>query len=228
MRMGAEELRGYTLHGTDDALGKVHDFYFDERTWKVQFVVVDTRKWLVGRFVLIAPAALGTLDAPRQILSTSLTKARVQHSPSIEEHRPVSRQHARDVSKYWDWPYFLPGDPRFDLGAFEGEAGEASGADQPGHEAGSGDDPHLRSARNTEGYHVHAQDGEQGHVEDWLVDVDSWTLREAVIDTRNWLPGQKLRLPCEHVTEIRAKDEAVCVDLTLEQLSALPRYTGGS
>ena len=54
------------------------------------------------------------------------------------------------------------------------------------------DDPHLRSSRAVTGYHIQATDGDLGHVEDFIVDDHSWTIRYMVLDTTNWWPGKKV------------------------------------
>ena len=56
------------------------------------------------------------------------------------------------------------------------------------HEA---DDSHLRSCKAVTGYHIEATDGEIGHVEDFLVDDETWAIRYLVVDTSNWWLGHK-------------------------------------
>jgi hypothetical protein len=51
-------------------------------------------------------------------------------------------------------------------------------------------DPHLRSARDTMGYTIRAVDGDIGHLDDYLVDEETWTFRYLVVATRNWWPGK--------------------------------------
>jgi hypothetical protein len=46
---------GYRIGARDRELGKVRDFYFDDRYWIVRYIVVDTRSWLPGRKVLVSP-----------------------------------------------------------------------------------------------------------------------------------------------------------------------------
>jgi hypothetical protein len=48
----------------------------------------------------------------------------------------------------------------------------------------------LQSTRQVSGYYIQAQDGEIGHVEDFIIDDDGWTISYLVIDTVNWLPGK--------------------------------------
>ena len=41
------------------------------------------------------------------------------------------------------------------------------------------------------GYDIQASDGEIGHVEDFIIDDETWAIRYLVIDTQNWLPAEK-------------------------------------
>ena len=54
------------------------------------------------------------------------------------------------------------------------------------------DDPNLRSTREITGYGIHASDGHIGHVEDFLIDENSWNIRYLIVDTKNLLPGKKV------------------------------------
>ena len=58
--------------------------------------------------------------------------------------------------------------------------------------ADSDDDPHLRSVEAVTGYHIHASDGEIGHVEDFLVEDADWSIHYLVVDTKNWWPGKRI------------------------------------
>ena len=210
MKLSIAQLKHHSVRGADGEIGKLHDAYFDDVSWKVLFLVADTRPWLIGRLVLISPTALGKPDSAKHEFPTSLTKATVENGPSLEEHKPVSRQHATDVAKYWDWPFFPPGDPRFDLGEDQ---------NPPTH-----DDPHLRSAGDTTGYHVHTPDGACGHIDDWLVDIDSWTICEAVVDTKNWWPGESVTIPSNAITSINWDEKSVHVRLSKDEIEGHPRY----
>ena len=47
-----------TIDALDGEIGSVHDLYFDDQTWSVRYLVVDTGKWLSGRKVLVSPEAI--------------------------------------------------------------------------------------------------------------------------------------------------------------------------
>ena len=54
----AKTLKGYKLDSLDGEIGKVKEFYFDDRHWTIRYLVADTGNWLTGRQVLISPYAL--------------------------------------------------------------------------------------------------------------------------------------------------------------------------
>ena len=106
MLRSMNELYGYTIRATDDTIGSVHDFFFDDRESTVRYLVVDTGNWLPGRKVLIAPDALSKPDWASMMLPVNLTKEQVKNSPDIDTEKPVSRQQEEDLRGYYDWPLY--------------------------------------------------------------------------------------------------------------------------
>ena len=51
----AKTLKGYALHSRDGEIGKVKEFFFDDRHWTIRYLVADTGNWLTDRQVLISP-----------------------------------------------------------------------------------------------------------------------------------------------------------------------------
>jgi uncharacterized protein YrrD len=221
-----KSLRGHGLLATDGALGKVDEFYFDDDEWIVRYLVADTGTWLPGRLVIISPQSVGRPNWVKKELPVSLTKKQIEQSPSIETERPVSRQHEQKIHGYFGWvPYWydipspnLPGAPG---PSADKRAPKPSAAGAPTATQG---DPHLRSSREVIGYHIQATDDGIGHVEDFVVDSDDWTIRYMIVDTKNWLPGKKVLVPPTWIDSIRWADHIVRVDLTREQVEGSPQF----
>ena len=85
-------------------------------------------------------------------------------------------------------------------------------------------DPDLRSIDAIIGYHIAATDGEIGHVEDFLVDDADWRLRYMTVDTKNWLPGQRVLLSPRQIKEIDWSDKMIRVDVDREKIKSAPLY----
>ncbi len=84
--------------------------------------------------------------------------------------------------------------------------------------------PYLRSTNEVIGYRIEAMDGEIGHVEDFIVDVDTWIIRYLVIDTRNWLPGKKVLIVPQWAEEINWTATRVYLNLTRQAVKNSPEY----
>lgn len=220
-------LKGLTICATDGRIGTVSDFLFDDRTWQVRWVVIDTGNWLPGRLVLVHPQALGKPDFNRNSLPVSLTKDRVENSPDIQQHLPVSRQMEQGVFAYYGW------DPGWGGGAFAmdgmmpfvpSSAMTMGDTDLSIVDAPPEGDPHLRSVSATDNYNIHATDGEIGHVSNFLMDDDNWVLRYLIVDTRNWWPGKHVLLSPSGVTSIDWVEKTIFVDVTQDKVRSSPEW----
>ena len=223
MQQTISSMIGYAIRATDGDLGKVDEFYFDDETWTIRYIVVETGNWLSGRKVLIAPAAFGKTQLESRTFSVNLTRAQVNDSPDIDTRRPIHRQQEVELHEHYQWPW---------RGGYGGTFG-ATPLPLPADEAlleredsasGRRDDPHLRSTRQITGYHIHATDSEIGHVEDFIVDDEDWTIRFLVVDTRNWLPGKKVLLSPQWIKRVQWDDSSVYFDLTRDSVENSPEF----
>ena len=124
MLTNATQLKGLVIRATDGELGTVDQLYFDDETWAIRYLTVETGGWLGGRHVLISPMSITHTDWPAKRLDVALTKKQVENSPDINTHQPVSRQHEAAyprvlrVSLLLGWslsvgPSVLPGGPGY-------------------------------------------------------------------------------------------------------------------
>jgi len=227
----ASAIKGYAIAANDGHLGTVNDFLFDDASWLVRWLVVDTGNWLSGRKVLLPPSVLEHLDPKGQQFSVKLTMQQVKDSPDIDTERPVSRQMETNIHNYYGWsPYWGTG---FYMGGYgympyAGAASPYLGPTQRDEDIAAaprgGDDPHLRSIEAVTGYHIHASDGEIGHVEDFLVEDADWSIHYLVVDTKNWWPGKKVLIPPRLAREIDWTDELVNLDVDRQRVKDSPAY----
>jgi uncharacterized protein YrrD len=234
-----KDLENYTIGATDGDIGQVKDFYFDDHTWVIRYLIVDTGSWLSSRKVLISPISIHQPDWTAQRLPVAITREQVRNSPDIDTDRPVSRQHEMKYLGYYGYPYYWNGDGiwgggMFPYSMFPGYAGrpgaraeqeqaieESANAEQARQRD---DDPHLRSCKAIIDYHIHATDGEVGHVEDVLVDEQTWAIRYFVVNTSNWWVGHKVLIAPQWISGIDWSDRSVVVDLSRESVKAAPPY----
>ncbi len=229
MLRNVKDLRGYAIRATDGLIGDVDDVYFDDVDWAIRYFVVDTGGWLPGRHVLISPVAIGHADWLRRELPVSLTKAQVAGSPAIDTKRPVSRQREVEYSRYYGYPYYWGGAGLWGMGAYPGGMTTEVLVDQDmkTHQtsaASRGEDEHLRSGHAILGYHIHATDGDIGHVRDLLVDDRTWAIRYLILDTSNWWLGHEVLVAPPWIESVSWAQAKVSVDLTRQAIRDAPPY----
>src|SRR6185312_6880682 len=103
----ARDILGCAVDASDCQVGRIKDLYFDDQTWNLRYVVVETGSWLNSREVLLAPAALSGADPVAGVFSTRLTCEEVKESPPVTSDMPVSRQYEERLHDYYGWmPYW--------------------------------------------------------------------------------------------------------------------------
>ena len=75
------------------------------------------------------------------------------------------------------------------------------------------------------GYHVHATDGEIGHVDDFVIDEETWAIRYLVIDTRDWWPGRKVLVAPKWIERVSWGEGTVFVKLARDAIKQSPEYS---
>jgi hypothetical protein len=223
MLRSLRDLQGYTLIAKDGDMGKIHDLFFEDDSWLVRYLVVDTGHWLPGRKVLLLPGVLENPDWAAHSLLATLTKEQVRNSPDVTADLPVSRQKELELYRHYGWPpYWVPAG----TGPWTVFLPPPQSLDEPpDEERKPKGDPHLRSVKEVMGYHLQASDGSIGHVADFIADVAPWVIRYLVVDTRNWLPGRKVLIPPQWlVQDIDWAARRVDVTLTRESIRNSPSY----
>lgn len=227
MLRSLKQLYGKSLDTSEGEIGQVKDFYFDDQHWAVRYVVADTGSWLPGRLVLISPHAFGNFCQDGDSLLVSLTRKQIEDSPSIEEHKPVSRQYEEEYYRYYGWPSYWNGDGMWGATGFPmippPHLVPAWEETRDGR-AWNGDDPYLRSTKAVTGYHIQTHEGAIGHVNDFMIDDQSWAIRHLVVETGHWFSGKEIVISPTHVERISYEESKVFVDVTKESLSEAAEY----
>lgn len=88
----AEDVNGHHIQGTDEEIGHVEDFVFDDETWALRYFIVDTRNWWPGgRKVLIATHWIDRIDWSTSMVYVNLTQDQIRNSPELDPDQPLDR-----------------------------------------------------------------------------------------------------------------------------------------
>ncbi|HEY5509657.1 MAG TPA: PRC-barrel domain-containing protein [Prolixibacteraceae bacterium] len=222
MLIKAKSLKDYKLDSKDGEIGKVKEFYFDDKYWAIRYLVADTGNWFTGNQVLISPYALVSVNKEEEQIGINLSKKQVEDSPSLSSDKPVSQQFEAAYFGYYGYPIYWNGIGMW--GAYPYIMRDSKEWQSTNKKEKSWD-PHLRSTNVLSGYHIQANDGEIGHVADFVIDDETWAIRYLIIDTTNWFGGKKVLISPKWIDQISWNDSKVFVNLSSEEIKQSPEYT---
>lgn len=193
MLLSINSLQGMKAEATDGEIGHVYDFFFDDETWGVRYVVIDTGTWLPSQKVLLAVESLQNPDVSKEALLIKHPKDHVEKSPEVDLAKPVTLDEELEVRRHYGaWPHWAPylvGAGPHKLSSLRDKAAEA--LERSEHVPGYA----LHSAVELSQFHMTFKDGSEAKLEDLLMDSESWQIQQFVF--ARGLPGARK----EHAVE---------------------------
>jgi len=218
----AKDLKGYKLSARDGEIGSVKEFFFDDQSWAVRYLIAETGNWLTGRQVLISPYALDPARTDDKVIPVDLAREQIENSPSLDADKPVSRQYEMQYYPYYGYPGYWGGAYMWGSVGYP-IRGQGGWSETTPHN--ENDDPHLRSTQDVTGRTIQAQDGAIGDVEDFVIDDETWAIRYLIVDTGNWWPGKKVLISTRWIEKISWEESKVFINLTRDTIKQGPEYT---
>lgn len=224
MMVSYKQIKHFSIHATDKDIGGVRDILFDDKDFVIRYVVADTNTWLpLSRKVVISPISITRLDQEEETVDVSMTSDTLKNSPSIDEHKPVSREFEETLFRYFGYGYYWIGPGAWGDFAHPNQLADPELAAMGKEELDNKPENHLRACGEVSGYEVATQEDNVGHISDFVFDIESWQIQMLVVDTNNWLPGgKKLAVLPSDIKSIDWSSHNVSVDLTHEGLMARP------
>lgn len=186
-------LKRYRVFSRDGEIGFSSDYLFDQETWLTRYVVVRKGAWFPAVETPIPLSADPVeVDTSEATIALPLTNQQIHSSPSINAAEPVSRRKERELYLHYGYPaYWTMGHPSADGLRSRVEAA-VIGSQSDGPYSKDGNESYLRSLNKIVGYRIEATDDTFGHIEDLVVETDTWNVRYMVIDVQNWVPSKQV------------------------------------
>lgn len=102
----AHEVSGYNIQATDDEIGNVADFIIDDKTWTIQYIVVDTGNWLPGKKVLISPVWIESVDWEHNTVKVAMIREQIKNSPEYNPAILINREYEAQLYDFYGRPKY--------------------------------------------------------------------------------------------------------------------------
>jgi hypothetical protein len=204
MLLLARNFQGESVETADGVAGKVRELLFDDHSWQIRHIVVETGRWWQSHEVLVEPEMVERHELKNRRLLVGGSVRQVKALPSADTDLPVARRKMIEASNLIAWDGYWTGMFRQDLA-------------MPG-------DPHLRSTKILPGLHIVGTDGKLGHLADFLVDDQAWSIRYVEITTRNWRPGKRVLIEPMAIESIDWETREVRVTMPRAEIIRSPLY----
>jgi hypothetical protein len=100
-----QEIQGYNIQAEDGKIGHLEDFIIDDKkSWRIEYIVIDTRNWLPGRKVLISANVIDKEIWKEKMVYVGLTKDEVKNSPRYDPGEPINERFEKQLYDYYGRP----------------------------------------------------------------------------------------------------------------------------
>jgi len=96
------DVSGYDIQATDGEIGHVEDFFVDDDTWAIRYLIVATRNWWPGKKVLISPKWIERVSWNESKVFINLTRTAIQQSPEYPDESLLTREYETQLHRHYD------------------------------------------------------------------------------------------------------------------------------
>jgi len=96
-----EEVKGYAIAAADGDLGTAEDYQLAQDGWKLRYMMIDTRRWLPGKTVLVAPAWIESVDWTDHKVSVDLTREQIKAAPEFDKNARLTREYEQALMAHY-------------------------------------------------------------------------------------------------------------------------------
>lgn len=101
----SNSVQGYAIAGADGDIGHVEDILFDDESWAVRYLVVDTRNWLPGgKKTVISIHWIENISWLESSVQVRLTREQIKNSPEYDEQAPLDRDYEDRLHQHYGRP----------------------------------------------------------------------------------------------------------------------------
>ena len=95
------DVSGYNIQASDDEIGHVDDFFIDDETWAIRYLIIDTKRWLPGKKVLISPQWIDKISWMESKVFVNMLRDTIKNAPEYMEEEVLNREYESNLYRYY-------------------------------------------------------------------------------------------------------------------------------
>lgn len=95
------DMTDYRIHALDGEIGHVDDFIFDDASWVIRYIIVDTRNWWPGKKVLVSPEWISHISWEKSTVDVDLHRDTIKEAPDYDPYSRISREYETQLFDHY-------------------------------------------------------------------------------------------------------------------------------
>lgn len=96
-----ESVRGCQVDALDMEVGRVDDYLLDDSDWRIRYLIVNLRRWMPGRKVVVPVAAIRLLSWKHRRIALGLSRDGILAAPRFEGPGSLSEEYQNGLESYF-------------------------------------------------------------------------------------------------------------------------------
>jgi len=174
------------IDALDGLIGHISEFYFNDQSGHIKYIVVDEGNVFTHKKILITPELI-RINETDQTLHIEMTRKDFKNISYTHNEKPIIDQKKANMHEHYDWEIYMGSEV-----LLSNPKHETSFLLEPKNPDGSFFDSHLRTTRVVTGYMSQFNDGLNGKIIDFMIDPHKWNIDSFVILSQH---GDEIHLP---------------------------------
>ena len=98
--LNTKQVGRFSIEASEGSVGHIRDFVFDDGTWLIRYLTVDTRDWWQSESeVLLSTESFNSIDSTTSTISTTLSRNAIKRNPTYIDAVPLNRMYETQLHK---------------------------------------------------------------------------------------------------------------------------------
>ena len=95
---------GYHIHASEGHIGHIENFFIDDVSWGIRYLIIDMKNWWPGKHVLMSPYAVREISWSKHEVWLDVSSEQVTSSLPWNPLDVIDRGYEERLHSHYGWP----------------------------------------------------------------------------------------------------------------------------